>query len=683
MRRNSKKLAITLATLASVALVSGAVAMLPTQQASADTTTKITFETGASIRVTEPTGIRYIANLDESLLDLTGETVAFADGVTVGMLIVPSYTIENVSDDYISYLSTKYNKTEADFTTTFASSQIQCGEGGTYCVAGAITGITDTNYLSDYQAVAYYKQGNTINYSVKSDERSIAQVAEGVMYRGDYVENATALTTLGNIVEKAVMFEKGDALTLDVYENTYDLNSWFSSIQGEVTYAVTDTSIATVEDGVLTLKKGGKTTVTVSAYEGYFSYTINLEVKELLSTFDGSMKYVGELAGENHVWSLQVIYSISTELPKLFKTGEYVALRFKTLRTDGIDNHGVICTTSGTLGGNMWTDVASFKVSQANVWEEKIFVLGINSFDTYKTANEVYIYNQSEASLAYFTDMELLTADECEQAIDIASKIGNNGVFTYVGDYQNKTNVYAFTPGGLTYMDYTFFKGITRHYTTLKFKFWTNGTGRTAFYTDGGGSLNWNGDASFGATAETTGTWQEATINLGGAYLSATGTYCYIFCASENQTVYVTDFELVSIEEYAETLEFLPKLTGYNSVGDFEGKTDVYKMTNTLRGFDLNYVRTLKKYYQSITMMVYCTDNERMTFYTDGGGEFGWSSNASFATVAGQWVEVTLNFDASAITVSDETTYFYYNITDNGGNGTTIYFANARLNPRL
>ena len=166
--------------------------------------------------------------------------------------------------------------------------------------------------------------------------------------------------------------------------------------------------------------------------------------------------------------------------------------------------------------------------------------------------------------------------------------------------------------------------------------------------------------------------------------LNDSTTVCYIFVTGDwSQPVYVTDFELVSIEEYAETLDFLPKLTGYDRVGDFQGKTDVYKMTNTLRAFDLNYVRTLKKYYQSITMMVYCTDNERMTFFTDGGGEFGWSSNASFATVAGQWVEVTLNLDASAITVSDETTYFYYNITDNGGNGTTIYFADARLNPRL
>lgn len=213
MKKRNLKISV-LATLGCFAIAGGALALSPATANAASE--DITFETGASIRVSEPSGIRFTANFnkafaEESLLTNDG-AIVLKDSVEIGMVITPSWVLQSVPQnaDVIDYLSTKYNKEKADFTTEFSASQIKLTDAG-YTVNGAIVKIQDANYSSEYQAVAYYSLDDGANYvySAYSDERNIATVAEAALENEEWLatwkEQIPEIeTTLNAIVEKAV-----------------------------------------------------------------------------------------------------------------------------------------------------------------------------------------------------------------------------------------------------------------------------------------------------------------------------------------------------------------------------------------------------------------------------------------------------------------------------------------------
>ena len=337
MAKKNKAFIALLATMG-LAVTAGVFALNtnvnPELSVSAATTDKITMQGGASIRLTDPTGIRYTATLDSTLLNTTGETVTFADGVTVGMLIVPYKVIENATDDYIAgILAANPNKTEEQFTTTFDAEQIQSKtEGGvtTYYVCGAITGITDDCYNSEYSAVAYYVQNGVYNYSGKGDAKTIAYVADTTLKNGKTAAGTDLTsdnkTTLGDMLEKSFALTNPQGVSGYVGD-TADLSTYFADITGEKTYEVTAGTAASLDGSVVTLNEVGTVTVTVTAYEGAVSIPVTVTVKEptkLISAKVSDNEVVTAYTGTTHENAAVSATATSFTLDMSDKTSEIV-----------------------------------------------------------------------------------------------------------------------------------------------------------------------------------------------------------------------------------------------------------------------------------------------------------------------------------------------------------------------
>ena len=154
MRKQFKQKAIGLLALTCVASSIFAVA---TYSASAEDICALTMRRGAAVRIgktQDGTGIRFAANVDESLLTINDGVATFKtdDAVTeVGMIIAPAKVLENVgTSDVFTYLANTYSATKEEVSTQFTDSQIQMDKDG-YYVAGAIVKIQDANLDLEYQ----------------------------------------------------------------------------------------------------------------------------------------------------------------------------------------------------------------------------------------------------------------------------------------------------------------------------------------------------------------------------------------------------------------------------------------------------------------------------------------------------------------------------------------------------
>ena len=211
MRKNKKILMTLCAATFATALAAAAVSV---RSVTAEDVCGLTMRAGASVRIGDTqagTGIRFTADVDESLLNVTGDVATFKtdDAVTeVGMIIVPAAVLKNVgSSDVFTYVQTTFGATKAEISTQFTDAQIQKDEDGFY-VAGAIVKLQDENLGLDYQAVPYTYDGENYVYGVKSDVRSISYVFNAALAS----QTEKGLAEKPKVLAKAV--EMGDKLDL-------------------------------------------------------------------------------------------------------------------------------------------------------------------------------------------------------------------------------------------------------------------------------------------------------------------------------------------------------------------------------------------------------------------------------------------------------------------------------------
>ncbi|MBR2375201.1 MAG: hypothetical protein IKA88_02815 [Clostridia bacterium] len=267
----------------------------PTKTAkAAETTTNIVFQDGASIRLTEPSGVRFTADLNANLENVVytvnnGE-VSLVSGVELGMIVVPAAALENVGTaDVFDYLYTTYGKTKEQVSTQFnagGDGKIVLNKAGTaYCIKGAIVNITNKNYNRPYQAVAYYKlsESSEYVYSAMSDTRTISYVADAALRNKDYGSQETTLT---NIVKQAYTLKNPEATTVNVGK-TVDLKTLMPDVEDKANYTFAIKSgeaNVSLSGSVVTGLATGEATVTVSM-NAYGGKTIELSEIALNVTY--------------------------------------------------------------------------------------------------------------------------------------------------------------------------------------------------------------------------------------------------------------------------------------------------------------------------------------------------------------------------------------------------------------
>ena len=158
-----------------------------TQAFAADTgAEETTFEMieGASVRLSENTGLRFIVKMDKT----TAEKFTTDDGIKLKILIAPKYYFDKITDG-------EYKNLEKKLEITVDKNKIYNAEdelGEYYFANGVIANIKEQNRKIEFNAVAYYEENGKNVYSEmpQKNERSFYYVTnKAFVLNGDKYAN--------------------------------------------------------------------------------------------------------------------------------------------------------------------------------------------------------------------------------------------------------------------------------------------------------------------------------------------------------------------------------------------------------------------------------------------------------------------------------------------------------------
>ena len=232
MKRDIRKALIALLSIATGVTAAMALITKPTITSTiADTTGTMRFEMveGASIRYSEPFGLRFIAELGQQEY---AELTTSENGVTkkMGMFIMPFEYIDTNADKIIDV--TDYANVETKLDYVFYSSDGSVEEkiyehedenGETYYRAnGVISNLKLQNYAREFVGIGYISETEsgitTYTYTdiCKEDNvRTSAYVAVEAHADSDYAENTTALSAFEKYIDGAQLYENWGVTQVD------------------------------------------------------------------------------------------------------------------------------------------------------------------------------------------------------------------------------------------------------------------------------------------------------------------------------------------------------------------------------------------------------------------------------------------------------------------------------------
>ncbi len=411
--RMMKKLICVLLALCAVCLT--LLAVLPAFAADGDTTggegTPFRMLDGASVRFSDPTGLRFTAAVSAEKYAEIIRDGAYTDGYSLGMLIVPKayfddYAAQSEVTDYYDYFTNvKGKKIDLPFT----ASQLRLNsESGEYEVNGAIVGIRETNLDLDFQAVAYIAKTEdgvtTRTYTDLSDARNIRAVATAAVNSGrETTENENKLvSTYGLAVSSmTVLLPNGAEQTLQVAGENPTLRTFADKIQVLTGYRVLCFSGAsgekalteTVATGTVDLMAmfGGNVTFVVGDTEvGTTRAFWGTGLEETLVTakpaqyriFCGSTEYAS--LDEVPLTSLKEDVTV-TYVPRIgiirssADMGAYLADGTFRVAPDGNVSFAGIFDGSSAIAGNAWVAETNIRSAQMTQWN--VYGIGIRLGD--------------------------------------------------------------------------------------------------------------------------------------------------------------------------------------------------------------------------------------------------------------------------------------------------------------
>ena len=195
---------------------------------------KATLLDGASIRLNNPTGLRFTATADEGLIDVLNDN---AVDFTVGILIYPT-------DQLVGSL-TRATEGAIDLSSDLAGID---PADGVYTMHASITNILAQNYARAFSARAYIKVGETViytDYTAGNNSRSVYEVAKAAY------EDRPAGVSPYSEGQLAVIRSFIDS----VVEIT-DISAGNAVTQYSATYYVPNRTV-TYDGAVLTMSEGG------------------------------------------------------------------------------------------------------------------------------------------------------------------------------------------------------------------------------------------------------------------------------------------------------------------------------------------------------------------------------------------------------------------------------------------
>ena len=263
----------------------------------ADANAASAFKPGASIRVDGTqdgvTGIRFTGYVNETDYNKVIENGAYKAGCEIGMSVVPQAIFDKFDEsgaaDFFTWLSTSENVSPEAVSATFPVDKIMevSGQDGTYEIKGVID-VLEVNYAYDYQAISYYKVDGQATYLGRSEARSISDVAHLALEDAESGLNGTQKQVCADVIKTTTDIKLGGTngtATVSVEsldDCIQDLKStYFSHIEAtDLAFSLAENSEDSVvlNGSTMSALSKGTEAVTVSAYDGLFTYTLNVNV---------------------------------------------------------------------------------------------------------------------------------------------------------------------------------------------------------------------------------------------------------------------------------------------------------------------------------------------------------------------------------------------------------------------
>ena len=328
-----------------------------TTNAMADTSSSTSFKMleGASIRVVNPMGMRFTAQISGTEYKTVSD-----QGGKFGMIIAPSDFITsddtfNMNDmsEYVAGSSTPgYLKSENITAVPDLNDFDKDGITSEYNINCSFVGIKESNFSREFSARVFYQIGTeTPVYTENVAKRAVYTVASYALNSGDYASDVEVADYLNGIVEKVEsVYTEKEIILEGVTDNKTEIGSTFnikavvSRGEGESKQTLESGALVSIKD-----KDGNATDIVSKNSDG--SYTVN---------YLGDFKVVAT-SGENS----QEFTIDNQDTLNIFSTHDDIKGINNTNNDSNIKNY--------TGESNMqWTMMSSY-VGHDNVliWEQK------------------------------------------------------------------------------------------------------------------------------------------------------------------------------------------------------------------------------------------------------------------------------------------------------------------------
>lgn len=290
--KNLKSLSILLCGLIACVCMAAVCYTAPKAFAQAKTVnelTTFTTEVGASIRLDDPTGIRFTASISaeeyNALVEKYGE-----DGFELGMAIARVGSVDALKALDTTKTHFKMTNWDKDYNASMATA--------TYKYVFAVATIAQSNYNVQYTALAYAKAGDTIAYSTYVDgetTRTPLQVATTYLASGE--DDDYAKTIVDTVMATDAEFKLDQEIYSTPFGGEFAPTATVNGIKVAPVYSVADPTVAKIENGkVIGLKKGSTTvTATISGKDQDYVATASVEftAKEVTPILENGMLTLG------------------------------------------------------------------------------------------------------------------------------------------------------------------------------------------------------------------------------------------------------------------------------------------------------------------------------------------------------------------------------------------------------
>lgn len=209
-----------------------------TARADGEAITEFSAATGASVRISDRSGIRFTVNVPTSVYDSVVSGGAYVNDSQIGMIIIPyayvtdynAYKASNPTSDYGYYEYFKNVKGKM-VNLTYTSEQVAANPvTGGYQIKGSLVDIKEANLERDFVGIGYVRTSGVYTYTAITEEdnaRNITEVATKAIEDNSGKVSASQrglLSSLYNIDYYTVSYENIDLSDEYHVNNAYGTN---------------------------------------------------------------------------------------------------------------------------------------------------------------------------------------------------------------------------------------------------------------------------------------------------------------------------------------------------------------------------------------------------------------------------------------------------------------------------